>query len=129
MRLADETCVRRLIQRAGSRDIALSLIFALVVYNTIAAAPIVGRGSAPKIEMKRKKSRRDGIGIPTPCALLISRNLVSDRRRFTGTRRRYLSNLRTYGTVMARTRPLPRKIARFLVGRAAKPRERNSRRV
>lgn len=40
-----------------------------------------------------------------PCAPLISRNLVSDHWWFTGTHRRYLSNLRTYGTVM--THPSP----------------------
>lgn len=52
-----------LIQRdSKSRDIALPLYFCPVVYNP-RAAPIVARGSAPKIEMKRKKSRRrDGTG-------------------------------------------------------------------
>lgn len=47
--------------------------------------PIAGRGCAPKIEIKRKKCRRRERR-DTPRALLISRNLMSDRRWFTGIR-------------------------------------------
>jgi len=90
-----------LIQQCWFRDIVLSLIFCPVVYN-LRPRRSPGRGFVPKIEMKRKKSRwRDSIGIRL--ALLISRNLLSDRWWFTGTSHWYLSNLRTYGTVMAQS--------------------------